>query len=175
MNATTPAALTRRDVLSTIATGAALTVAGSTGAVSGVPDVKIEATTDPIFAAISAHRLAWLAYERANEAPSRRVEGPTDAEKAEIDSAFDQMGEVALMMLQAARPRTVPGIVELLEYMTECEPDERLPGGDLIDDDPDPETVKLRDCHDFAYYAHKVIAESLRELLPTGGGLRVAV
>jgi hypothetical protein len=167
--------ITRRDAMHMTVSAAA--VAAFTAPASA------HRVTDPIFAAIKAHRTAWAEFLATIRATSRlekelpghkrrwsaTVEerqpprGHTDdprwiGNQLAVLAASDSADEAALTLLHV-EPATLAGVIALLDYAIECGhgSDERLPT-DLDEDDSD--TVASH----WSYFVHKTLASALREI-----------
>jgi hypothetical protein len=100
-----------------------------------IQEDKEAMTTDPIFAAIAAHRSAWVAVmaamDRADEPLAReqgRIVTPADIDaKERADRALDD----AMEALKQTRPVTMAGLKAAIAYLIEW--DERQMGDDARD------------------------------------------
>ena len=132
-------------------------------------------TTDPIIAAIDAHRRAyaetWAAYERRNAVEDALVAGVrVAASEAESDpqwiAADDAAGEalavqddLAVKLLET-RPRTIAGAAALLTYYVDA----------VTTTQPEVAFPEL-DGRDFAYFIARNVAAALSNMAAAGDAI----
>jgi hypothetical protein len=136
--------LNRRAVLAGAAAVPAISISGlATGA-----------EPDPIFAAIEAHRSAWVHFA---DNPSKSKVHLTAEDDAETERRLDALDDAACT-LSAINPTTIAGVVALLRYVAEHESE----GNDfpLLDDD--------NRAKPWSFFVHNNVADALEDIAAAG-------
>jgi hypothetical protein len=105
--------------------------------------------SDPIFAAIEAHRAAWAALEKGCE---RLDDESTPETEAEFDRLNDAAEEAACTLADT-QPTSVAGAVALLRHAAEYE--------DTFESLEDEDDGKMKP---WSYFMHRTLAAALEEM-----------